>query len=101
MFLLSNGKIGLIDGEHGVSRGVENYDLAYLLQRVWCVLENPELAKEIFNYFCRKNITISKNKKEMQVVFASRSIGGFLDESMALHPNYKFHEEFMKWILNF
>lgn len=95
MIKLANGKIGLIDGEHAQSEGVENYDICYFIQRVFSVLENPSLAKSIFDSLLRKGY--SQNK--LRTVLAARVIGGFLDESLTSNPNYTFANSFKEWVL--
>lgn len=78
LFSLEKGRIGLIDGEHAMRNGVEYYDAAYLIQRVFCVLENPHLAKNILSLLDNRKYNLQK----LKTVLAARGIGGFLDESL-------------------
>ncbi|MGA2967746.1 MAG: phosphotransferase [Candidatus Levyibacteriota bacterium] len=97
MFKLENGKIGLFDGERAMRNGVEYYDVAYFIQRVFSVLENQNFAKAIFSLLKERNYDLEK----LRVVLVSRAIGGFLDESLKEKPNYKIAEEFKTWTLTF
>ena len=89
-----NGKIGLIDGEHAMKNSVEYYDVAYLIQRVYNVLENPEFAKKILVMLLERNYNIEK----LRILLAARAIGGFLDESLKENPNYSIASDFKKWV---
>lgn len=92
---LENGQLGLIDGEHFLYNGVENYDICYFIQRVFSVLKNPEVAKEIYKQLISKGY----DKNKLKVVLAARAIGGFLDESLADKPDYKIASEFSNWVI--
>ena len=89
-----NGKIGLIDGEHAMKNSVEYYDIAYLIQRIYSVLKNPELAKKILGMLIERNYNIEK----LRILLAARAIGGFLDESLKENPNYSVASDFKKWV---
>lgn len=91
---LGGGKIGLIDGEHTRSNGVEYYDIGYFIQRVFSVLKNPSLAQTILTALIKKNYDLEK----LRVILAARAIGGFLDESLTIKPNYEFSNMFKKWV---
>lgn len=93
---LKNGKSGLIDGEHGLPDGVENYDICYFIQRGFSVLKSPKIAREIYSELFKKGY----NKDKLKTVLASRAIGGFLDCSLDQNLSYKFAEDFKNWVLN-
>lgn len=93
---LKNGGIGLIDGEHATEKGIEYYDISYFIQRVFCVLENPSLAKKILSLLIDKKYNLDK----LRVILAARAIGGFLDESLKKIPNYDLHDYFKKWVIS-
>lgn len=92
LFFLKNGKLGLIDAEHAMGNGVEGYDLAYFIQRIFSVSKNPILAKKILK--AAKVLELNK----LKTVLAARAIGGFLDESLAPKPDYQLAKEFMEWV---
>lgn len=92
---LPKGKLGLIDGEHFLVNGVENYDICYFIQRVFSVLRNPQVAKEIYSQL----LSLGYKEDKLEVVLAARAIGGFLDESLKEKPDYKFANSFKDWIL--
>ena len=91
---LEGGQLALIDGEHALKNGVELYDIGYFIQRVFSVLKNPKLAKEILNLLDDKGSDI----KKLGCILTARAIGGFLDESLAHVPDYSYADEFRKWI---
>ena len=93
-FSLKKGGIGLIDGEHAMGNGVEYYDVAYLIQRVFCVLENPDLAKNILSLLKDRKYDLQK----LRTVLAARGIGGFLDESLKEKPNYNLSNDYKYFI---
>lgn len=95
MMALENGGIGLIDGEHAHSHGVEHYDISYFMQRVYSVLNKKELAEQVLS----KILTRDYSKDKIKTVLASRAIGGFLDESFKDEPKYKIANEFSEWVL--
>ncbi len=95
MILLSGGTIGLIDGEHAMMGGVEYYDLGYLIQRVFSVWKEKELAKKIY----KKLMIRGYKKNKLKTILFARTIGGFLDESLSPNPDYSIHEEFKDWVL--
>lgn len=95
MIELDKGKLGLIDGEHAHSYGVEYYDICYFIQRVFCVLNNPNLAKLIFSALLKRNC----HKEKLRTVLAARGIGGFLDQSFKERPDYKYEKMFSEWVL--
>lgn len=90
-----NGKLGLIDGEHYLPDGIENYDICYFIQRVFSVIKSPNLAQKIFNLL----LDFGYGKNKLKVVLAARAIGGYLDESLTPTPNYVFSNKFKKWVL--
>lgn len=96
IFGLTEGKLGLIDGEHALACGVENYDVCYFIQRVFSVLEAPRVARLIFDELMTRNYKVEKLRK----VLAARAIGGFLDESFNKQANYSFATKFKDWVLN-
>jgi hypothetical protein len=77
---LEIGKLGLIDGEHAMNETVQDYDICYLIQRAFGVMQNPVLAQEIIDKLQERKYDITK----LKIVLASRAIGGFLDEYLAL-----------------
>lgn len=91
---LGNNKLCLLDGEHYLSNGVENYDICYFIQRVYCVLNNPLLAKQIFNIL----LSLNYNPKKLKVVLLVRCIGGYLDASLNPNPNYQIFSSFQNWV---
>lgn len=93
---LEGGELGLIDGEHARDNGVEYYDIGYFIQRVFSVLQNPDLAQKIFSMLIENNYQIEK----LNVILAARGIGGFLDESLNSSPNYAFSSKFKDWVVN-
>lgn len=96
MIILKNNKLGLIDGEHAMSESVEGYDICYLIQRLFSVLKNKEIAKELYLILLEKNYS----KEKLQIVLCARAIGGFLDESLSPSPDYRFAKEYKSWVLN-
>lgn len=96
MIKLGTGQIGLIDGEHAIQNGVELYDIGYFIQRVFSVLKNPKLAKDILNLLDDKGLEI----KKLRCILAARAIGGFLDESLASSPDYSYADKFKKWTIS-
>ncbi len=93
---LKDRQLGLIDGEHAKHNSVEYYDIGYFIQRVFSVLQNPDLAKKILSLLLESNYDIGK----LRVILAARGIGGFLDESLKLKPNYQFSNKFKDWVLS-
>jgi hypothetical protein len=94
--ILDEDSINLIDGEHAMSQGIEYYDIAYFIQRVYAVWKDVKLAKSIY----QKLILRGYDKNKLKVVLMARSIGGFLDESLAPIPDYSIHEELKEWVLS-
>lgn len=95
IFKLSENRLALFDGEHAISNGVELYDIAYFIQRVYSVLENQKLTLEILEALKERNYDF----KKLKIVLASRAIGGFLDRSFHKKPNYKLDLEFKNLVL--
>lgn len=91
---LSNKILGLIDGEHALSHGVEGYDICYFIQRVFSVLKNAEIAKDVYSRLKEKGYQRSK----LKTVLAARAIGGFLDESLTDKLGYGFANSFKEWV---
>lgn len=92
---LNNG-LGLTDGEHAISDGVENYDICYFIQRVHSELKGERVAKLIFKELFKRGY----DKNKLKTVLATRAIGGFLDESLKPKPNYDFKNKFREWVLS-
>lgn len=93
---LPNNKLGLIDGEHAMGSSVEYYDIGYFIQRMFSILQNPDLAKKILSILVESKYNIEK----LAVILAARGIGGFLDESLKPKPNYKFSNKFKDWVMS-
>ena len=91
---LEGERLALIDGEHALKNGVELYDIGYFIQRVFSVLKNPNLAGDILNLLDDNGMDI----KKLSCILAARTIGGFLDESLAHEPDYSYADQFRKWI---
>lgn len=96
LFSLPNNKLLLIDGEHALSGGVQYYDIAYFIQRVFSILENKDLALKILDNLKKRNYDFDK----LKTVLASRAIGGFLDRSLHENPDYSVDLEFKSLVLN-
>lgn len=96
IFKLKTGELGLIDAEHALTNGVAYYDIGYFVQRVFCVLKNPDLAKDIFSLLRTKKYDAEK----LRVVLAARAIGGFLDESLIVSPDYSLCDSFKRWSID-
>ncbi|MDP3940780.1 MAG: hypothetical protein Q8Q49_00575 [bacterium] len=79
MMKLGGGKLGLIDGEHALPHGVEYYDIAYFIQRVFVVLQNPDVAKQMVVLLLSKGY----DKEKLRTVLAARGVGGYLDVSLS------------------
>lgn len=92
---LNNFRLGLVDGEHARAYSVENYDICYFIQRVFSVLKNPRLAKEIYARLLKRNY----KRKKIKTVLAARAIGGFLDDYIAGEENYLFAKNFKDWVI--
>lgn len=96
MIKLNSGQIGLIDGEHAMRNGVEHYDIGYLIQRIYSVLENPQLAKNLLNYILKRGYDL----KKLKVILAARAIGGFCDETLInKDQNFPRANKFSQWVL--
>lgn len=96
IMVLKNGKLGLIDGEHALSHGVEGYDMCYFIQRVFSVLKNPKIAEQLLRLLLKRGYHLHK----LKVVLAARALGGYLDESLAPKPDYTYANKFKDWVLN-
>lgn len=96
LFMLENCKLGLIDGEHARGKAVEYYDIGYFIQRVYNILENPDLSYQIIQLLMKRNYDLDK----LKIILAARGIGGFLDESLKAQPNYKFCANFKNFTLS-
>ncbi|MBI4091839.1 MAG: phosphotransferase [Candidatus Levybacteria bacterium] len=94
MIALENGGIGLIDGEHAHSQGIEYYDIAYFIQRLFAVIDRRDQAEKILDELKKRKYGMAK----LKTVLASRAIGGFNDEFMAPVPNYEKAQEFSEFI---
>lgn len=95
IFLLKNGSLGLIDGEHAMANGVENYDICYLIQRVFSVLKETQIALKILELILKRGYS----PKKLKVVLIARAIGGFLDEFLTPNPDYLYADKFKNWVL--
>lgn len=94
--LLDNGEIGLIDGEHAMVNGIEIYDLVYLMERIYHVLDRPDIAYELV----RKLHDAKIDMKKLQTVACARAIGGFLDTSLHPKPDYTAIRKFMEYCIH-
>lgn len=98
LMVLSNGKLGLIDGEHAMAKTVEDYDICYIIQRIFTVMQNQKLAEEFIGRLKKREYDMEKVK----TVLASRAIGGFLDEYLALFEerrDFLWPLKFKDWVL--
>ncbi|OGD89388.1 hypothetical protein A2693_01880 [Candidatus Curtissbacteria bacterium RIFCSPHIGHO2_01_FULL_40_12] len=96
IFQLKNERLGLIDGEHAMANGVENYDICYFIQRIFSVLKEPSLAQKTLNLLLKRGYS----PKKLKIVLCARAIGGFLDEYLAPNPDYSYADKFKKWVLS-
>ncbi|MDD5146998.1 MAG: hypothetical protein PHV63_00400 [Candidatus Daviesbacteria bacterium] len=92
---LFDHRLGLIDGEHFLPDGVENYDICFFIQRVFSVLKNPIVARNIYSQLLIKGY----KKNKLKTVLAARAIGGFLDESLIEKSEYNFASRFKDWVM--
>jgi len=93
---LPEGKLGLIDGEHAKSETVEGYDIGYLIQRVFTVMQNQDLAERIMDSLTKRGHGLEKIK----VILAARAIGGFLDANLDIFsPDFTYPKLFKDWLL--
>ncbi len=95
IFALPNGSLGLIDGEHASQHGVEHYDVCYLIQRVFSVLQDADTAKKLFSMALDRGC----QREKMRVVLAARAIGGYLDSSLA-NESYAAADRMRDWVLS-
>lgn len=95
MLKLSNGKLGLIDGEHYLPHSVEYYDIGYFIQRVFTILDERQRAEELYRLLVDNNY----NQESLRVILAARGIGGYLDASLAPVPDYESTHAFQTWLL--
>ena len=95
ILLLDDKRLGLVDFEHATSEGVQYYDIAYFIQRVFQVLQDENLAKEVYN----RLISRDYDQEKLKTVLASRAIGGFLDEQVG-EGNFAQAERFKEWVLS-
>jgi hypothetical protein len=96
---LQGGKLGIIDGERAMTKTIEHYDICYVIQRIFTVLQNPRLAQEFINSLRKRKYDMTK----LKTVLASRAIGGFLDEYLALlseSRDFSWSLKFKEWVLN-
>ncbi|MBU0618902.1 hypothetical protein KKD62_01555 [Patescibacteria group bacterium] len=96
IFQLPNNRLGLIDAEHALSNGVEYYDIGYFIQRVFSVLEKPDLAEKIINILLK----LGYSRKKLKTILSARAIGGFLDSSLVPFPDYTYCQKFADLTLN-
>ena len=95
---LEDNKLGLIDGEHAMRNGVQYYDIAFLIERVFVVLQNISLAQNFYQLLKQRDYDLEK----LKTVLASRAIGGFLDCSLYFEkkPDFTFADKFKDWVIN-
>ena len=95
---LENNKLDLIDGEHAMRNGVQYYDIAFLIERVFVVLQNISLAQNFYQLLKQRDYDLEK----LKTVLASRAIGGFLDCSLYFEkkPDFTFADKFKDWVIN-
>lgn len=96
LFMLKDGRIGLVDGEHAKVDSVEYYDIGYFIQRVFSVLKNTKLAYLVISKLVKRNYDI----KKLKVILTARAIGGYLDESLADIPDYTYATKFKNWVMS-
>lgn len=96
LFTLSTKKLGLIDGEHAIGNGVEYYDIAYFIQRIFSVSEDQGLAKDIVTILIKRKY----NPEKLRTVLAARAIGGYLDESLKEKPDYAISNNFAEFVFS-
>jgi len=96
IFQLMNGKFGLIDGEHFLANGVIYYDIGYFLQRVYSVLELPDIARDLFSLLIDRRYDMDS----LRVILSARGIGGYLDASFAASQVYDSSQSFQQWVLD-
>lgn len=96
IFVIEDDSLALIDGEHAMANGVENYDICYFIQRVFSEMGKPEIAEKYFEELLKRGC----DKDKLKVVLASKGVGGYLDESLNPSPNYKTHNQFKDWVLS-
>jgi hypothetical protein len=97
MFLQKDNKLILIDGEHALPYGVENYDICYLIQRVYMIMNNKLLAIKIFNNLIKRGY----DKNKLKTVLASRGVGGYLEAGIfGKATTYEIAEDFKEWIFS-
>lgn len=94
LIALDGGGLGLIDGEHAHSHGVEYYDIAYFIQRVFSVIDRRDLAEQVLENIKTKKFDMDK----LKIVLLSRAIGGFCDEYLSPVPNYEKAQEFSDFV---
>ncbi len=95
IFNLGNNRLGLIDGEHAMAEGVEYYDIAYFVQRVYVINQSPHVAELLLN----KLVNNGFDQGKLQTVLAARGVGGYLDESFKEKPDYSWCQRFQKLVL--
>ncbi len=88
--------LAVIDGEHGMSHGVENYDLAYLIQRIHSVSSNPNVALAVYQDVAGRGV----DKAKLKTVLAARAIGGYLDAFLADKTDFINENAFRDWVLS-
>lgn len=93
---LTSGGLGLIDGEHAMSEGVELYDIGYLIQRVHTICKRPDFAVRIFEVAEERGI----DARKLKTIMSARTIGGFLDAHLAQQADLSRESEFKKWVLS-
>ena len=95
---LENNKLGLIDGEHAMRNGVQYYDIVFLIERVFVVLQNISMAQNFYQLLKQRDYDLEK----LKTVLASRAIGGFLDCSLYFEkkPDFTFADKFKHWLIN-
>lgn len=94
--LKTSSGLGLLDGEHAMSEGVELYDIGYLIQRVHTISKNPAVSQQILTTAEGKGHSTEKIK----TILAARTIGGFLDAHLAGKTEFTLENEFKDWIIS-
>lgn len=69
----------LIDGEHFSACSVQYYDIVYFIQRLYAILGAKDEAMSLLHTLSDRGY----DKKKLGVVLAARTIGGYLDHTLA------------------
>jgi hypothetical protein len=96
LMALSSGGLGLLDGEHAMSEGVELYDVAYLIQRVHTISNRPDLS----NWILDEAKVRGYDTQKLKTVLAARGVGGYLDAHLAEKSDFTKENSFRDWVLS-